>query len=263
MRGLRPCILLQKVGTLNLCTAYCKPALTRTRQTMMDSRPCMLLPKMASQQLHAACYRQRSYDGRTSMHVAAANGHTAVVRCLLDGNAGMDKASISGTTPMLSAAQHGGQQVVRCLQEAGADSRGMTPMHFAVAFGNLELMRSLLKASADNDRADKDGRSADENQLGNEGITPMHVAATLGHTELVRRLLEAGAHIHRANDGNAPSHVAAQLGRPEAVSCLPKQDVTKIRRARMEKQPCSWPSDTTRTLCGCCNRMQQTSPMGT
>jgi len=67
------------------------------------------------------------------MHIAAAKGHTAVARVLLEAGADANVAADDGETPLQVAAQCGHLAVVKVLLEAGADAimaadNGVTPL---------------------------------------------------------------------------------------------------------------------------------------
>jgi len=110
--------------------------------------------------------------------VAAADGHAAVARLLIDNGADVHKRLKSGFTPMLFAAREGRIDVVRALLKAGVDtneaietqqkSNGITPRNemsalvMAVENGHFDLALELLKAGAN----PNDERS---------GYTPLHI----------------------------------------------------------------------------------------
>ena len=84
------------------------------------------------------------------------------------------------------AAVNGHSQIVKLLLEAGtdkdaADHNGMTALHLAAWNGPSDVAKLLLEAGADKDRTD------------NGGSTALHCAASTGHLEVVKLLVEAGA----------------------------------------------------------------------
>lgn len=74
--------------------------------------------------------------GWTPLHYAATNGHTEVIRLLLEHHAFIDAQSPNGTTPLMMAASYGSPEAVKLLLESGADfsmrnQKQMTAMDFA------------------------------------------------------------------------------------------------------------------------------------
>ena len=101
----------------------------------------------------------------TGIHLAAMNGHSDVVRLLLEAGADKDAAMQHGTTALHPAAANGHSDVARLLLEAGADNdaamqHGTTALHKAALHGHLDVVRLLLEARADKDAVMQDGTTA-------------------------------------------------------------------------------------------------------
>ena len=148
------------------------------------------------------------------LHIAAWQGHVEVVRLLLAAGASCDLALAGNRTALLLAARQGHVEVVRLLLEAGSslkqDRGGFTPLHFAAMKGHTQVVRLLLEGRADCDRAD-----------GQQGISPLHFAAMNGHVEVAHLLLEAGASCELAGNGGLIAlHHAAAHGHMEVVRLL-------------------------------------------
>ncbi len=129
-------------------------------------------------------------DGMTALHWAAAGGHGAVLRTLLEAGADATATTrIGGHTPLHVASRAGQGAAVAALLDSGADPNrpttgsGATALHLAAgAIGGQGAVRALLEAGADPNRRE---RSA--------GQTPIMFAAAAGRTDAVAQLLARGA----------------------------------------------------------------------
>ena len=91
-----------------------------------------------------------SKDGCTALHVAAGDGHTAVVEKLLEKGAEVNVPDNKGRTPLHVAASNGHTAVVEKLLEKGAevnrlDNKGLTPRDLAASNGHTDVVALLLK----------------------------------------------------------------------------------------------------------------------
>ena len=123
------------------------------------------------------------------MHLAAYNGHEAVIQALIAGGADFNSGDgLDGATPLFIAARESCEAAARALIAAGAEinkvtSCGQTPLIAAMHDGHTEMMRLLIDAGADVNKAD------------NRGITPLDVASHLNHDVVARMLRDAGARL--------------------------------------------------------------------
>ena len=122
--------------------------------------------------------------GVGALHLAIDQGHTEVVRFLLE----------------------------HWMWEYGADSRGdhgMSTLMYAAAAGDIEMARLMLENGAPvNDQTDV-------------GTTALMFAAAEGHVEMVRFLVENGADIHIQNGHNYTAlSLAEERGHQEVVDFL-------------------------------------------
>jgi Ankyrin repeats (3 copies)/Ankyrin repeats (many copies) len=150
----------------------------------------------------------------TVLHVAARQGHTAVVRVLLESGAVVDARDGEVATPLHHASQYGHDEVVALLLAANASVEprrigGGTPLHTAAAWGRYTVVKRLLAAGAN------------PNVRSNLGWTPLHDAASEGRENVVRLLLDQGADPRAVSDqGATPARFAAQGGHREVVELL-------------------------------------------
>ena len=139
---------------------------------------------------------------------------------------GADKNKVFGAyggTPLGAASVNGHSDVVRALVEAHADcdrtcglspdsrSRDWTPLGAAIRLGSLRTTHILLKARADVNKP-----------FGVYGETPLGTASVYGHAQLVRLLLEAGANKDDEFGfcANTPLGTASTSGDVEIVAIL-------------------------------------------
>lgn len=151
--------------------------------------------------------------------LAALRGDDQSVRRLIASGANVN--SNKGFTPLIGAAQNGHTKIVRMLIEANADvnyaltindpdSNGLTALAAASNNGHFEVVRELINA-----RANVNARTSD-------GKTPLIVASLFGHQNVVKLLLEANANINIKAGPNQFSAliVASESGHLEVVRLL-------------------------------------------
>jgi len=124
---------------------------------------------------------------RTTLHIAAENGHVALSKVLLEEGAKINARNCAYTA-VYYAARGGHKEVVRLLIQNGADinlgwGEPLLATIRSVRSWNrgLDIVKLLLEGGADVSAKDEFGNSA------------LHLAAGLGYEPLVRVLLEKGA----------------------------------------------------------------------
>lgn len=129
------------------------------------------------------------------LHVAAANGHGALVTLLLGHGANPDQSTSSGWTPLQQAAYHGHISVVETLLEAGTGKNekknkfGATALNMACAGGHLAVVKLLLKS----------GHPVEDSAPAQHKVcpTPAMTAALHSHDSVLRHLAEHNAKLDK------------------------------------------------------------------
>ena len=160
--------------------------------------------------------------GETPLMTAARTGALDAVTALLSHGASVDtKEDRRGQTALVWAAAEGHAAVVRKLIDAGADFRarlpsGFTPLLFAVRGGHTAAVRVLLKAGADvNETVPVEGRRRGYGgRLPPAGATPLLLAVMNAHFELAAHLLDAGANPNADLPGYTVLHAITAVRKP-------------------------------------------------
>lgn len=89
--------------------------------------------------------------GWTALHYAASNGHSAVIRLLLENYAYIDAESPNGSTPLMMASMYGSPESVKLLLDEGADpllknQQNMTALQFAQRGQRVDAIELLSQA---------------------------------------------------------------------------------------------------------------------
>jgi ankyrin repeat protein len=129
---------------------------------------------------------------------AAADGHEAVVKLLLEKGAELETKDKDSQTPLSCAAEMGHKAVVKLLLEKGAqletkNKDGYTPLLYATENGHKAVVKLLLEKGAELETQSENGR------------TPLSCAAEMGHEAVVKLLLEKGAELEtKSRDDRKP-----------------------------------------------------------
>ncbi|CAH2104638.1 unnamed protein product [Euphydryas editha] len=126
---------------------------------------------------------------RTALHYAAEQGHSEIVKLLIDADCKVDIAAGDGLTSLHIAVMRNHKDIVVQLLEAGSHvnyktHEKMTPLHFAASRGYVELVRILVTNGAYLEARDTSER------------TPLYLAAGRGHAEVVKYLVCVGANVN-------------------------------------------------------------------
>ena len=154
--------------------------------------------------------------GITPLYWAATNGHTEVVKLLINIIGDVNRScSDENDTALYIACQGGYLEIVKLLLAEQADVNakthmGATPLYIAAANGHEVVVQLLLENKADVNAS-----------LTNDGYTPLFIAAQNGHQVVVKLLLENKADVNASrHTGDTPLHVAAQNGHDVVVQLL-------------------------------------------
>jgi ankyrin repeat protein len=149
----------------------------------------------------------------TPLIVAAAYGHTEVVKLLLEKGAQVNMGNEGGETALHYAARHGHTKVMRILLEHGADpkSKGTgcgTPLQWAVRGGQRQSVKTLLDYGVD------------INQRGTDGETALSTAAS-EYPDIVSFLISLGADVNtRADNDCTPlQRLLLERGADPTIPC--------------------------------------------
>ncbi|GBF96491.1 hypothetical protein Rsub_09833 [Raphidocelis subcapitata] len=163
----------------------------------------------------AALLRAVDGSGRTPLWLAAAGGHAAAVRLLLERGADRHAAAADGSLPISCAARQGHASVVQALVE---DSHfdGWTAWHWCARTGDAASARALLSEASW-----VAAQPVDSTRAAANGVTALMIAAADGQLDVLALLLGAGASLHAIDDGGWTAlHYAACHDRAAAVQTL-------------------------------------------
>lgn len=150
----------------------------------------------------------------TALHKAAKRGHLAIIERILEERADINIPGLFEDTPLYAAAKEGHLAVVECLLQAKADTKprqilGKTALYAAAKKGHLAVVEQLLQAKAD------------VNEKTSTGETALYVAAEKGFLEIVERLLQAKADVNKVTDvGETALRAAEANGHSEVANRL-------------------------------------------
>ncbi|KAM7464107.1 hypothetical protein LguiA_032228 [Lonicera macranthoides] len=162
-----------------------------------------------------SCKNRSGFD---TLHVAASQGHQAIVQILLEHDPELSKTvGPSNATPLVSAATRGHAAVVKELLSKDSSlidisrSNGKNALHLAARQGHVDIVTALLE---------KDTQLA--RRTDKKGQTALHMAVKGVSCDVVKLLLQADPAIVMLPDkfGNTALHVATRKKRAEIVNEL-------------------------------------------
>ncbi|KAI0498256.1 hypothetical protein KFK09_021497 [Dendrobium nobile] len=161
---------------------------------------------------------RKNRSGYDALHVAAREGHLAIVQALLEHDPTLSKAfGPANVTPLISAAIRGHTEVVKFLLDQDTSllelskTNGKNALHFSARQGHVEIVKALLG---------KDQQLA--RRTDKKGQTALHMAVKGSNCEVVKALVDADPATVMLPDrsGNTALHVATRKKRSEIVSVL-------------------------------------------
>ncbi|XP_077538523.1 uncharacterized protein LOC144151367 [Haemaphysalis longicornis] len=154
-------------------------------------------------------------EGRTALHMAAANGYVDTARALILAGAKVNALDACGYSPLHQAATEGHEEVVRmlakhnCLVDIQDEMHGNTALHEAAWKGYSRTIEILCKHKANVYIKNKGG------------FSPLHLACQNGHNQSTRILLLAGCKPDIKNNyGDTPLHTASRYGHAGVLRIL-------------------------------------------
>lgn len=171
---------------------------------------------------------QTDNEAQTPLHYAAANGHTDVVKFLLERGASFEATTESKESPIHTAIICGSSETALAMLElnhTAAQLRGRygsTALHYVAGnrdhnFSQDELLTALVEAGSDVEATDEDG------------WRPLHTAASSGNLNFVRCLIDLAPDLELnplTLSHRTPLFLAAANGFPDFVQYLLDQGVS-------------------------------------
>ena len=152
------------------------------------------------------------YDQRTCLHVAASEGHLALITMLLDRGAKISTSDRWGGSPLDDAMRHNKPEVAELLRRHGATlglADRTSAMIVASSKGDTAELHDLLSHGVSPNASDYDRR------------TPLHLAASEGHLDAITLLIDAGANVNSEDRWmNRPLDDARRKGHLQCEAAL-------------------------------------------
>jgi ankyrin repeat protein len=150
---------------------------------------------------------------KTTLMLAASEGHKDIVELLLDSGAEVDAKAAYGSTALMQAVgREGHAEIAKMLIDRGADvnAHGFEPSLTIAATGQrIDLVKLLLDSGADVNARD------------DEGYTALMEPADYGYKDVVEVLIAAGIDVNaRSNEGFTALRYAKEKKRTQIVDLL-------------------------------------------
>jgi len=152
---------------------------------------------------------------------AVLEGHTQVVRVLLDKKVLVHGPPGAATTPLHLAAEKGYPDIVRLLLQKKAtpnrkDGQGKTPLYYAIYNDHFHVIQELVDHGVNVDQETSEG-------------TLLHLAAERGHVGAASALIRKGAKLELQNaKGKKPLDVAINNGKRKVADLILQETINQI-----------------------------------
>ncbi|KAM3929137.1 uncharacterized protein RB166_006918 [Leptodactylus fuscus] len=182
---------------------------------------------------------EKSLDGRTALHLAAANSKDEIVRLLLAKKAEPNlPGGLKGQLPLHYTAQRptGAISVIQTLLRAShkdarliQDKDGCIPLFLAIESGNLGICKELLSS-----HTDAQLRATSKKY----GDCALHTCCRKRDMDLTKLIIEYGASVDCQNgEGQTPLHIAAWEGDETIVKFLHQCKANPNLSDQMDRSP--------------------------
>ncbi|XP_065660704.1 L-asparaginase isoform X1 [Hydra vulgaris] len=170
------------------------------------------------------------YDGKTSLHLASAEGHINVVTELLKNGSSVYVRDRRGRTPLFDAIRNKQYKVVKVLLSVGAK----------FDHDDIEVTRELCIAANENDVERLrlwNCACVDMNQVDLDGRTPLHVAVLKHSIDAIRFLVfDVGVNSNKKDIyGRTPLESAIKLNYTDIINMLIRAPNTKLPNVLNER----------------------------
>lgn len=182
------------------------------------------------------------------LHLAAEKNNIECIKLLLEHGAEIDAKKTNGATALIVAAANGHSNAVECLLNKDADGTianisGWLPLHHACDIGQSKIASLLLSkfpATVNAPTTGDDGR-----------WTPLHMATRKGSVDCIKLLLRNGAHLEaKKRNEFTPLHTAAVNGQLKAAEFLSEQGANLAAVDTNGKRPLQLVEDKAMTTSG-------------
>ncbi|CAM8931285.1 unnamed protein product [Rhodiola kirilowii] len=179
-------------------------------------------------------------NGRTPLHIAAANGNENCALLLLDYGADPNSKDSEGSVPLWEAMLNGHESMVKLLIDNGATIYCGDEGLFACTAAeqnNLQLLKDLARYGGN------------VTQPKSNGTTALHIAVCEGNLEIVEFLLDLGADIDKPDvDGWTPRQLADQQSHEDIKALFSSRTESKPQSVSASPMPENQPCSTVRFL---------------